>query len=72
MLFESGFEWFVFNVFVFPESGKLYCSGQNSDFQVGDGAKLNRKAFKLVEALSDEIVVDVACGASFTLAITGL
>ena len=50
-------------------SGKVYAAGDNKLKQLGLTETKDHKTFTLVP-FTDEIFVDVACGADFTIAIT--
>ena len=49
---------------------KLFNRGRNRHGQLGHGNRNYEYKSKKVEALAGEVIVDVACGARYTLAVT--
>jgi alpha-tubulin suppressor-like RCC1 family protein len=52
------------------EDGYIYCWGDNSCGQLGNGSKIDNKKPELNENLSDSFIIDVKCGSHHSVVLT--
>eukprot|EP00029_Vermamoeba_vermiformis_P009001 TRINITY_DN4359_c0_g1_i1.p1 TRINITY_DN4359_c0_g1~~TRINITY_DN4359_c0_g1_i1.p1 ORF type:complete len:731 (-),score=131.48 TRINITY_DN4359_c0_g1_i1:347-2539(-) len=50
--------------------GKVYCSGQNTHYQLGDGTMMDHDNPTQVTKIDHLNIIKISCGSSFTLALT--
>jgi alpha-tubulin suppressor-like RCC1 family protein len=50
--------------------GKVYCSGQNTHYQLGDGTSMDHDNPTQVTKLDHINITKISCGSSFTVALT--